>query len=294
MILVIGEILIDEFPDYSRIGGAAFNFAVHLHRFGIPVRFISRVGKDPNGEKILGFVSSSGLSVEDIQTDPDYPTGRVHVRLDVEGVPEFHILPDAAYDWLDFNGLTTLLREGTADMVYYGTLIQRTERASRAMSGLLSARPETCRAFCDINLRPGCYTADTLRTSVAGADILKLSIEEAEEIARLFGIPAASGTEELTGALGPGTVILTRGAAGSEWFSPGNHVRTSPPPAISIADTVGAGDAFAAAAAFGILRNREPADILEAASSFAAAVCGFKGAIPDDEAVYEKFLSAYG
>ncbi len=46
MILVIGEILFDQFPDYRKLGGAPFNFAYHLQQLGYPVRFISRIGAD--------------------------------------------------------------------------------------------------------------------------------------------------------------------------------------------------------------------------------------------------------
>jgi len=52
MILVIGEILFDQFPDYRKLGGTPFNFAFHLVQFGLPVRFISRVGADQPGEEI--------------------------------------------------------------------------------------------------------------------------------------------------------------------------------------------------------------------------------------------------
>jgi fructokinase len=49
VIVVIGEILIDMFPDYQRIGGAPFNFAFHLIKLGFPVRFLTRVGNDRHG-----------------------------------------------------------------------------------------------------------------------------------------------------------------------------------------------------------------------------------------------------
>ena len=46
MILAIGEILYDIFPEYKRLGGAPFNFAFHVKNLGTPVCFISkRAGK---------------------------------------------------------------------------------------------------------------------------------------------------------------------------------------------------------------------------------------------------------
>ena len=43
MILVIGEILYDVFPDGKHLGGAPFNFAFHLQHLGWPVRLITRI-----------------------------------------------------------------------------------------------------------------------------------------------------------------------------------------------------------------------------------------------------------
>lgn len=296
MVLVIGEVLVDEFPGYSRIGGAPFNFAVHLHRFGLPVRFISRVGDDDYGKQILDFASAAGLSTEDIQVDQTRPTGRVKVELDEAGVPNFNIIGHTAYDRVETGHLSPLLESGVITMLYYGSLIQRTEQAFHRVSKLLTRGAGRIPCFCDINLREGCYNPDTIRSSVEHADILKLSDEEALEIAGILGLPRAAEplTEALFGDFGVETVILTRGAEGSEWFSGDTHTRATPPPLDSVADTVGAGDAFAAAAAFGILKGSAPDTILRMASDFAARICGIEGAVPGDTTMYTEFLEAHG
>ena len=55
LVISIGEILYDIFPGYKRIGGAPFNFAYHLQKMGIPVFFLSRIGKDQSGKDIRIF-----------------------------------------------------------------------------------------------------------------------------------------------------------------------------------------------------------------------------------------------
>ena len=80
MVIVVGEILFDHFPTYRRLGGAPFNFAYHLKRLGIPVQFISRIGNDSEGREILKTLKQRGFSVDDIQIDKNYPTGRVTVK----------------------------------------------------------------------------------------------------------------------------------------------------------------------------------------------------------------------
>ena len=42
MILAIGEILFDMFPEGRRLGGAPFNFAFHIHCLDGSLRFLSR------------------------------------------------------------------------------------------------------------------------------------------------------------------------------------------------------------------------------------------------------------
>ena len=69
MILVIGEIMFDVFPNYRRLGGAPFNFAYHLKNFGFDVRFISRIGRDGPGKEILDKLERFRFDLQDIQRD---------------------------------------------------------------------------------------------------------------------------------------------------------------------------------------------------------------------------------
>ena len=96
MILVIGEILFDEFPDYRRLGGAPFNFAYHLKNFGFDVRFISRIGMDDAGREILHKLELARFDLDDIQVDDVRPTGSVNVQLDKSGAPQFDIIAEVA------------------------------------------------------------------------------------------------------------------------------------------------------------------------------------------------------
>ena len=66
MILVIGEILFDVFPNYRRLGGAPFNFAYHLKNFGFDVRFISRIGADDASIEILHKLELARFNRDDI------------------------------------------------------------------------------------------------------------------------------------------------------------------------------------------------------------------------------------
>ena len=272
MILVIGEVLIDIFPDYQRIGGAPFNFAFHLKKLGFPVRLISRIGNDRLGDEILSLADANGLDTADIQIDPGRPTGTVRVALDGQGVPRFDICQDVAYDYLD---LSPEIVSGTrdAEMIYFGSLLQRTALGHQRVSEFLGqASSKKAIRFCDINLRPPHVSRHVLDRSLLHADLLKLNEDEADEIRQGYGGPAdrqdllpwLMKTFDLEG------VVMTCGEQGSLAAWPGGVLRRPAANAKTIVDTVGAGDGFSAILAAGILRGLPWDTIVETASP----ICG--------------------
>lgn len=137
MILVTGELLVDIFPDYRRIGGAPFNFAYHLKNFGMPVRFVSRLGRDAYGDEILSMLSRNRFDAADIQMDETHATGQVHVSFDRAGNPEFDIMADAAFDYIDFTPYLSLSEP--PDMVYFGTRSSAPKRGAQGFRVFLTA-----------------------------------------------------------------------------------------------------------------------------------------------------------
>ena len=146
MVIVLGEILIDVFPDDRRIGGAPFNFAFHLKQMGVPVRFITRVGDDADGRQILARLRSAGFETADVQIDPHHPSGTVRVALDDDGVPRFTICEDVAYDHLDLTAAPTADRHAPR-MIYFGSLVQRTDGGHRQVRGFLDSCDESAVRF---------------------------------------------------------------------------------------------------------------------------------------------------
>ena len=138
VILSIGEILFDVFPQYRRIGGAPFNFAYHLRGLGFPVRFVSRVGKDEAGQEILSFIAGAGFTGSDIQIDADRATGTVEVELDDEGVPRFTILENVAYDSIAFDDTVKAALNAGPAMICFGSLIQRTRQGFSTIRRVLA------------------------------------------------------------------------------------------------------------------------------------------------------------
>jgi len=295
VILVIGEILFDVFPNYRRLGGAPFNFAYHLKNFGFNVRFISRIGMDEPGREILYELELTRFNLDDIQIDEDHPTGSVSVQLDQSGAPQFDIIPDVAYDYIDFIPEYHSSLINTAQMVYFGTLVQRSKAGCDNLQAFISRNgPETIN-FYDINLRPGCYSNVIIEKSLSKTDILKLNTEELDKLRQMLSLNMNNDelVDHLMETHSISSVSLTKGELGSELFTEQGCYTSEPAEAITVVDSVGAGDAYAAMLAAGLLKKWRPEEILERALLFASRVCEIKGAIPDSASFYEPFKAFF-
>jgi fructokinase len=295
VIWVIGEILFDVFPNYRRLGGAPFNFAYHLKNFGFDIRFISRIGKDAAGEEILGKLVQCRFDPGDIQIDDDHPTGAVNVALDEKGVPQFDILPNVAYDYIEFIPDDHSEPINRAELIYFGSLAQRTRVGFEAVQAMITCKSPAARCFYDINLRPRCYNDTLILKSLSESNILKLNQEEFEKLKqiKMFEGDCRGFVQYLMESCPLDFVSLTSGDRGSELFTPSEYHRTDPAKVASAADTVGAGDAYAAMLAAGILRNWHPEEILQRASRFASRICKIKGAIPESPSFYKPYTPLF-
>lgn len=285
MIIVVGEVLYDVFDEYERMGGAPFNFAFHLKQLGLPVRLLTRVGDDKRGMAIRRRLADNGFDLADVQVDADHPTGTVRVRLDDKGVPQFDIRTDVAYDHLALDGYAPEIGP-SADMVYIGSLVQRTSRVFQGMQRLMGAKRNGAEVFCDINLRPPHYQDATVAACLRYADILKLNTDELRHIQTLYGGPATGTADWLMERFGVHTLVLTHGAEGSTLYRGGREISAVPAGDGPVVDTVGAGDAYAAVVAAGFYHNCDLQPVVDLATRFAAFICTLPGAVPDDPAVY--------
>ena len=290
MILTIGEILFDIYPDGKRFGGAPFNFAYHLKQFGLPVRFISRIGKDAEADEILSTLGGWGFGTEHIQIDTRHPTGRVLVSLDKKGVATFDFPKEMAYDYICLKEESGSSGEGI-DLIYFGTLIQRTERGIQEVQKYLSTKTPSTPCFYDINLRPSCYRLDAIEKSLAHTTILKINADELAVLMELFRFKEKPEAfiDFLMKEFNLSLLALTKGEKGSIIQTPEERSEIGLNKNIRIADTVGAGDAFAAVTAFGFLKGWSAGRINRTASEFAAMICGIQGAIPQAKALYQQF-----
>lgn len=82
--------------DYAAApGGKGANQALGLRRLGSDVRFLSRVGDDHYGRRILEHLQAQGLDVSEVGIDAEAPTGLALITLDESGTRTIVVAPGA-------------------------------------------------------------------------------------------------------------------------------------------------------------------------------------------------------
>jgi fructokinase len=282
-IISIGEVLWDVVGADEHLGGAAFNFSAHMHRLGHQVYFVSGVGRDERGRRILERMRAMGLSTEAVAVVDQLSTGYVSVTLAAGGQPHFVIHRPAAYDAprLDAS-LASLLSSPPPDWIYYGTLSALSPQVLEAIRSLIRANPSASRLY-DINLRPASYTPDLVKELLSAASVVKLNDQEVAELSRILGLapmPLRDFCVTLAARAGLKALCVTRGEQGSALWMEGDYVEASGY-AVRVADAIGAGDAFAAAFLHGLNAGWPPARVADFANRVGALIASRSGAIPD-------------
>ena len=276
----IGEVLWDVLPEGKKLGGAPANFAYHVSQFGLNSRVVSAIGNDKLGAEIERDFSEKGL--EGIIEKVAYPTGTVQVSLDDNGVPNYTIKENVAWDNIPFTTALKELAQHTC-AVSYGSLAQRNIVSRETIHAFLYAMPkEGAYKIFDINLRQNFYTKDIICESLERCNVLKINDEELVAVSRLFGYPGIDLQDKcwiLLAKYDLKMLILTCGVNGSYVFTPG-HVSFVETPKVAVADTVGAGDSFTAAFVSAVLRGLSVSEAHKLAVNVSAYVCTQNGAMP--------------
>ncbi|PVV10470.1 MAG: carbohydrate kinase [gamma proteobacterium symbiont of Ctena orbiculata] len=286
-IAIFGEVLFDCFPEGEQIlGGAPFNVAWHLQAFGRSPLFISRIGRDDEGDVILRSMDQWGMQTEYLQRDEQHLTGRVAITLEA-GEPSYEIVADVAYDFID----AASLGEVQATTLYHGSLGLRNPVAREALHRLKANHPQ--RIFMDVNLRDPWWQRESVLNWVAEADWVKLN---EDELLQLHGesddlLTTATSFRRQYKLEG---LVVTLGARGVlAVTADGRSARIEPEVNPNLVDTVGAGDALTSVLILGLELDWPLQLTLERAQGFASAIVGQRGAVVDDPAFYQSYIDAW-
>jgi fructokinase len=279
--LVVGEVLWDVFPDATRLGGAPLNFAAHLKRLGHMPRIVSAVGQDTLGESAIREIRSLGLDTTWLQSSDHFRTGTASVRLGPGDRTSFVIERPAAYDAvLISDAILAQIADWKPSWCYYGTLLPSRADGRNALRRLLDALPHA-RRFYDINLRPGFESRELVCDLLHVADVVKLNERELTVVCDWLGLPAdfESFCRSGAGRFGWQAACVTLGARGCAMLVANDYVEAPGLP-VAVADTVGAGDAFAAAFVHGLVAGWSAPKVAEFSNHIGAMVASVPGAIP--------------
>ena len=278
------------------IGGAESNVAMGLAAMGLDTHWVSRVGHDGFGTRILQDLQEHGVGVTGVEVDPVRPTG-VYVK-----VPAQETDSDGGSSVLYYRqgsaasamGRSTLADPAVSSLLENAALIH--------LSGITAALSPDCLALLeailtaprngriisfDVNWRAALWAGQdhsVLQRLANLADVVLVGKDEAEhafgttdesELRRLMPDPDVLVIKnEAISAM-----ALTRGTAGSS----GTREEV---PALSVAvvEPVGAGDSFAAGYLSGMLFGLGQKESLRrghVAAACTLTVHGDRGPLPD-------------
>ena len=244
MLLCIGEILADMIGEekngittYERkAGGAPFNVACALKKFGADVKFVGSVGDDLVGQFLIKYAKDFGMDTTYIHQNTERNTTLAFVELNEEGERSFCFYRKNTADYCMPPVSDELIQ--SADTVCIGSLMLADEECVKYALDIIERAHSFGKTVAfDVNYRTDIYkdtesAIKTYKKILALADIVKFSEDEVE----IFG-------QDYVNSLTDKLVLITLGRDGSEWRYHGirNNLTSI---TVKSVDTTGAGDAF--------------------------------------------------
>jgi 5-dehydro-2-deoxygluconokinase len=252
--VVMGRVGIDLYPNqlatplkdvrtYTRfVGGFAGNVATGLARLGVLPAIVSRVGDDPHGEFVREWLEAEGVDVRFLRTDPYWRTPPTFCEVwPPDRFPILFYRRPTAPDWQlapqDFDGEVV----AAAPVLYAtGTGLAQSPSRETTLDALRAHRGTT---IFDLDWRPTLWDDPDeyppLAAEAASAAEIVIGNEEEVSAARLGELPR---------------LVLKRGEHGATVFEHGEATDLPGHP-VEVVNGLGAGDAFAAAVGYSVLRD---------------------------------------
>jgi fructokinase len=302
VIAVAGEALVDVVPapteGYFEFapGGSPANVAVGLSRLGVPARMLARLGTDLLGRRLRNHLRDNGVDLSRV-VEASEPSSLAIVEVAPDGVADYDFRIDGTADWQwTPEELAGAFDEVVA--VHSGSLALTQEPGASVLRAALEKAAATATISYDPNARPRLMgSPNTVLPGVEEllgvADVVKVSDEDLRWL--LPGTPPGEILDDWL-TRGPSLVAITLGGEGVLAGTSEGLRTTAPGRAVSVIDTVGAGDSFSAALLAGLagrgllgasrrsaLRGIAPLELdelLEEAVTASSITCSRRGAQP--------------
>jgi fructokinase len=301
MLTVLGEALIDLVPSgppgsyEARAGGSPFNVAVGLARLRNHTALMARLSDHGFGRILRSAAAAEGI---DLRAAPHatQPTTLAVVFLDEAARASYEFYLEGTADWQWTTAELGRLHSD-AEVLHFGSLASWTAPGSERIAALVRDVHATGRVLVsyDPNVRPPVVGArararELVERSARHAHVVKAS---REDIDWLYPGRAVDEISARWNALGAALVVVTDGPHGATAHRAGGEPLRRPGRAVSIVDTIGAGDAFTAGMLSGLVRrglhvparaadlsDAALADILDEAVLVSSVTCERAGADP--------------
>lgn len=237
-------------PEYLQgFGGDTSNVVIAAARAGARTAYLSRVGADPFGARLLTLWAHEGVDIRGVERDASAPTGIYFVTHGPNGHEFSYYRAGSAAsrmtpDWL---------RAGPAAQIIASAQFLHISGISLAISGsaretvhaaLQLAREAGTRVAFDTNLRLRLWSLDRARSAIEAAiawsDVFLPSLED---ITTLTGLNDPDAIADWGHALGARRIVLKLGDRGVLTSADGERHRL-PGLQVPLVDATGAGDCF--------------------------------------------------
>lgn len=230
--------------------GAEFNVAIGLTRLGHKASYLTKLGPDPFGKRIVNQMRSEGIATDDILYDDTLRTGFMLKGSTSVGDP-------AIYYFRAGSAASTLCPDDLAgldftkfSMIHMTGITPALSESTRAVCRFLAAKAHELGIFLsfDPNLRPQLWPsrevmAEWLNEFATQCDLFLPGVAEGEQLA---GISDPVQIAAHYRAQGAKTVVVKVGGDGAYFDSDEGSGLVPGFPVSHVVDTVGAGDGFAA------------------------------------------------
>ncbi|GHF71558.1 ribokinase [Streptomyces mashuensis] len=263
LVTVIGEALVDlvqlDAPgDYrARPGGSPFNVAVGLARLGHRTALMARLADNTFGRMLRSHAAAEGIDLTYAPAATE-PTTLAVVSTDAEGRASYDFYLDGTADGQWTGAETALVPRDTA-LLHFGSIASWTSPAAGHIHSAVQRLHAggTALISYDPNVRPALLGSpergrQAVERSIGTAHLVKASREDVEWLHPDTPVERIAAHWLELGAL---LVVITDGPDGAHAFHAGAGSLSRPGRKVTVADTVGAGDAFTAGLLGALVRH---------------------------------------
>jgi 2-dehydro-3-deoxygluconokinase len=253
--------------------GGAGNVLVAARRMNLETVTLGSIGADRYGAEMLSMLADQGVRVEHALVCTERTTVACIVLADQQGQHVYLGIKDKLGRWPFPAAWHAVIQQSRA-LFTDGYTVRDVLDPADLLAALATARRANIPVFFDPGPSIAFIPPELAAQVLAATDVLLLTDDEAALLCDNRSGPAAI---EALLARGPSTVVLKQGAAGCT-VANAKQMITCPGFAISVVDTVGAGDSFAAAFIAGWLRGGSLHDCAVLANAMGAITTTQRGA----------------